>query len=120
MDGVGGHGVSLNNEIGSFYEGPLPRDTVIRNNTFRNTFWDAVKVYANGKGALARNITITGNRITGWYADPRAENSASAINLRNVAGVVVENNTIGESGAKPSISTPVLLKNCTDVINKTH
>ncbi|MBT7068691.1 MAG: right-handed parallel beta-helix repeat-containing protein [Verrucomicrobia bacterium] len=120
INGVGGSGVALNNEIGSFYEGPLPSDTVIRNNTFADTFFDSIKIYTNGKGAVAKNITITGNTISGWHTDPRAENSASAINLRNVDGVVIENNTIGESGAKPSISTPVLLQNCTDVINRTH
>jgi hypothetical protein len=119
INGVGGSGVALNNEIGSFYEGPLPSDTVIRNNTFTDTFFDSIKIYTNGKGAVAKNITITGNTISGWHTDPRAENSASAIYLRNVKGVVIENNTIGKSGAKPSISTPVLLQNCTDVINRT-
>jgi hypothetical protein len=115
IDGVGGSGVTLNNEIGSFYEGPLPRDTVIRNNTFRNTFFDSIKVYTNGKGAVARNITITGNRITGWHTDPKASRTASAISLRNVVGAVIEDNTIGPGAADPGISTPILLNNCRDV-----
>lgn len=118
IDGVGGSGVQLNNEIGSFYEGPLPGNTVIRNNAFSNTFFDSIKVYTNGNGAHARNITITGNRITRWHTDPKAKFSASAISLRNVTGVVIVQNAIGESGADPSISKPVLLKNCKDVINK--
>lgn len=29
-------------------------------NTFTNTFFDSIKIYTNGKGAVARNITITG------------------------------------------------------------
>jgi hypothetical protein len=61
----------LNNEIGSFYEGPLPSNTIIRNNTFTNTFFDSITVYTNGRGAVARNIAITDNRITGWHTNPR-------------------------------------------------
>ncbi len=118
IDGVGGSGVTLHNEIGSFYEGPLPGDTTIRNNTFSNTFFDSIKVSANGKEAFARNITIAENSITGWHTDPKAKDSASAINLRNVLGVVIENNTIGESGADRAISKAILLNNCKDVINK--
>ncbi|MBT3374428.1 MAG: right-handed parallel beta-helix repeat-containing protein [Lentisphaerae bacterium] len=118
VDGVGGHGVSLNNEIGSFYEGPLPRDTVIRNNTFRNTFWDAIKVYTNGKGAMARNITVTGNRISNWYTSPRERGPAAGINLRNVVSGVVADNIIGPGKADPEISTPILLKNCSEIRNE--
>ena len=115
VDGVGGHGVSLNNEVGSFYEGPLPRDTVIRNNTFRNTFWDAVKVYTNGEGSVARNITVTGNRIDGWYTDPQARRQAAAINLRNVVGGVVVDNIIGPGKVAPAISKPILIRKCRDI-----
>ncbi|MFC1601913.1 right-handed parallel beta-helix repeat-containing protein, partial [Candidatus Sumerlaeota bacterium] len=118
IDGVGGSGVHLNNEVGSFYEGPLPSDTVIRNNTFRNTFWDSIKIYTNGKGAEARNITITGNRITGWYTNPMNPESAAAINPRNVVGGVIRDNTIGPGAAAPKISQPIRLQNCKDVINK--
>jgi len=118
VDGVGGSGVTLNNEIGSFYEGPLPRDTVIHNNVFRNTFFDSIKVYTNGKGALARNITITGNRITGWHTNPRASRSAAAISLRNVARGVIKGNSIGPGAADPAISTPILLRNCKDIVKE--
>ena len=117
VDGVGGNGVSLNNEIGSFYEGPLPQNTVIRNNTFRNTFFEAIKVYTNGKGAEARNITITGNRIDNWYTDPNAR-AAAAISLTNVAGVTIENNTIGPGAADPSISIPIRIDACREIRNE--
>ncbi|MBT8044950.1 MAG: right-handed parallel beta-helix repeat-containing protein [Verrucomicrobiae bacterium] len=116
--GVGGSGVSLNNEIGSFYEGPLPADTVIRNNDFADTFFESIKVYTRGRNAEARNINIAGNRITGWHRDPRVKGPASAIHLRNVRGVVLEGNRIGESGADAGISEPLLLGNCTDVVRK--
>jgi hypothetical protein len=115
VDGVGGHGVSLSNEIGSFYEGPLPSDTVIRNNTFTHTFFDSIKVYTNGKGAMARNITIIGNRISGWHTDPKASRSASAISVRNTVGLTIEDNTIGPGAADPEISKPILLQNCKDI-----
>jgi len=58
-------------------------------------------------------------KIQNYYQYLRTKkNSASAINLMNVIGVVIENNTIGKSGAKPNISKPVLFKNCKDVVNK--
>ncbi len=118
VDGVGGCGVALNNEIGSFYEGPLPADTVIRDNTFRNTFLDAIKIYANGKGAMVRNVTITGNRISDWYTSPRDRGPAAAINLRNVTGGIVDGNCIGPGKADPAISTPILMRNCEGIRNK--
>lgn len=117
IDGVGGNGVSLNNEIGSFYEGPLPRDVTIRNNTFRNTFWESVKVYANGKGAVARDIRVVGNSITGWHSDPKARGRA-AISLRNVEGGEVRGNTIGPGAVDAAGSTPILQENCSDVIDE--
>jgi len=103
VDGVGGSGVSLHNEIGSFYEGPLPRDTVIRNNTFRNTFWDAVKVYTNGRGAVARNITITGNHISGWRG--------VAVSLAAVDSGVIEGNTIETGNGDASAAIPLVVRN---------
>ena len=120
IDSVGGSGINLNNEIGSFYEGPLPHDTVIRNNTFTNTFFDSIKVYTNGKGAVARNITITGNRITGWHTNPMNPKSAAAINLRNVVGGVIRNNTIGPGAAAAAISQGIRLQNCKDVVQETN
>jgi len=120
---VGGSGVQLSNEIGSFYEVPLPGKTVIRNNSFQRTFLDSIRVFTNGKAARARDITITGNRITGWHTDPKAIKTASAIHLSNVTGAIIGDNTIGKSAADPGISTPVLLTNCKDVMekdNQTH
>ncbi len=111
VDGVGGNGVSLNNGIGSFYEGPLPQNTVIRNNTFRNTFFEAVTVYTRGKGAVARDITISGNHITNWYTNPNAR-EASAIRLRNVLGGTITDNIIGAGATDPTISMPIRLDEC--------
>jgi hypothetical protein len=88
----------------------------IRNNTFRNTFFDSIKIYTNGKGAMAHNIRIEGNRITTWYTDPNASQSASAISVRNAVGVVIENNTIGKGAAKAAISKPISLQNCKEFV----
>ncbi len=114
VDGVGGNGVSLNNEIGSFYEGPLPRDTVIRNNTFRNTFWEAVRVYTRGDGAVARNISVYGNQIDNWYTDPNAQ-KASAIYLRSVVEGTIRENIIGPGSADPEVSMPIRLEECQEI-----
>jgi len=112
---VGGSGVKLNNEIGSFYEGPLPSDTIIRNNTLTNTFFDSIKVYTNGKGAVASNITITGNRITDWHTNPMSSTSAAAINLRNVVGGIIKDNTIGLGVAAAKFCKPIRLQNCKNI-----
>jgi hypothetical protein len=66
IDGVGGSGVYMTNEIGSFYEGPVPRNCIIRNNGFRNTQGVPIVVgsqRAKSPDAYAKNIHITGNSI---------------------------------------------------------
>lgn len=88
--------------------------------TFTNTFFDSIKVYTNGKGTVARNITITGNRITGWHTNPMNPKSAAAINLRNVVGGVIRNNTIGPGAAPAAISQGIRLQNCKDVVQETN
>jgi hypothetical protein len=104
VDGVGGSGVSLNNETGNFYEGPLPADTVIRNNTFSNTYLESIKVYTKGNGAVARNISIVGNR---W----RSKGKMDMISLDNVVGGVVKDNLI--MPGKTAI--PVRMQNCKEI-----
>lgn len=102
MDGIGGIGVNLGNEIGSFYEGPFPSDTIIRNNIFRDTGRDSIRVYADGWGARARNITIENNRFSGW--------PESAVNLSSLDGGIIRGNTITTGSDAPSASTPVVVK----------
>ena len=66
IDGVGGSGVSMTNESGSFYEGPVPQDCVIRDNRFRNTQGVPIVIGAkrvSNPDAYAKNIRITGNII---------------------------------------------------------
>ena len=100
IDGVGGCGVRLGNEVGSFYEGPFPSDTIIRNNTFRNTVGIPINVYTNGNNAWARDITIAGNTFSGW--------PGAAIKLRNVDGGIITGNTIEAGVGNPESSTPII------------
>lgn len=63
VDGVGGSGVWLGNEIGSFYEGPFPENTIIHGNHIeagRGDFPAAVPVVVKH----AAKLHIQNNRIT--------------------------------------------------------
>jgi len=103
FDGVGGCGIELANEIGSFYEGPFPGQTVIRNNTFRNTVWNCIQVRANGNNAWARDITIKDNTFIGW--------PGSAIRLTDIDGGIIEGNRIKSGAGEASASIPIVVKN---------
>lgn len=67
IDGVGGSAVAMGNEIGSFYEGPFPHNTIVRNNTIRHTQGTAIQVYTRTKNQSAditRGVQIRNNSIT--------------------------------------------------------
>ncbi|VGO13004.1 hypothetical protein PDESU_01558 [Pontiella desulfatans] len=87
----GGAGVQLNNEVGSFYEGPFPGDTIIRNNIMRNVNRHSFRVYTNGRGAFAEDITIENNTIT--------DGEGPEIMLENIVGGAVRDNTIRRATA---------------------
>jgi len=108
--GVGGCGIYLANETGSFYEGPFPENTTIRNNTFMNTFWNPIKITTKGNNVWAQDITITDNYFSGWYTSPREKGPAAAIQLINVDGGTIERNSIDTGAADPEISFPVLIE----------
>jgi hypothetical protein len=107
VDGVGGSGVNLGNEIGSFYEGPFPGDTIIRNNTFKDVEWYPIRVYARGESAKAEGITIENNRFHGW-AD-------SAVHLSNVDGGSITRNVIGPGRNDPAKSKAVRVQESANV-----
>ena len=108
--GVGGSGIYLSNEIGSFYEGPFPANTTIRNNTFINTAWNSVKVSTKGDNVYAKNIQITDNFFSGWQTSPRSKDRAAAIELSNIDGGKVSGN-IMEKG-NTSGDSPIINRNC--------
>jgi hypothetical protein len=113
IDGVGGSGVHMANEIGSFYEGPVPHDCIIRSNVFRRTQDVPIlvgSVRVSNPAAYARNISMTGNSIQGgsgpclrafsvngleisgstWSQDPAA--AAPPLSLTNVVKATIAGN----------------------------
>ncbi|MCH7224631.1 right-handed parallel beta-helix repeat-containing protein [Haloferula sp. A504] len=102
IDGVGGSGVWLGNEIGSFYEGPFPANTVIRNNTFRDTGQNPIRVRINGRNAWARNIRIEGNTFSGW--------PAAAMDLSGIQGGVIRGNSIEAGREDGTEAVPVVIR----------
>ena len=107
VDGVGGSGVWLGNEIGSFYEGPFPENTIIRNNTFRNTVGTPIHVTANGTDAWVRNISIEDNTFSGW--------PGNAIRLSKLRGGLIRGNQIEAGRGGVSAAVPVRVKDAADL-----
>lgn len=98
IDGVGGGAVSMGNEQVHFYEGPFPRNNVIRNNTIRNCRVVPIAVYTHTIGPsarLTRDIVIEKNVIE---LRPGQE---TAIRLRNVENVALRGNTITDADGRP-------------------
>lgn len=110
IDGVGGSGVYMTNEIGSFYEGPVPQDCIIRNNVFRNTQGVPIVVgskRASDPAAYAKSIRINGNRIEGM--------SAPLIQAFSVNGLEISGNKLSLDPVAGTDALPLSLKN---VINE--
>jgi hypothetical protein len=112
--GVGGSGIYLGNEIGSFYEGPFPANITIRNNTFINTAWSSVRIFTKGKNVYAKNIQITGNFFSKLRTSPLAGNRTAAIELDNVDGGIVSGNII-EQG-----DSAIIDNNCKHLIIRSN
>lgn len=108
VDGIGGSGVWLGNEVGSFYEGPFPADTTIRNNRFRSTGRNSIQIGIHGRGARAKNITIENNTFSGW--------PGAAMSLSNLQGGVIRRNTIEVGRGNDSAgAVPVVVRQSRDV-----
>ncbi len=107
VDGIGGSGVWLGNEIGSFYEGPFPENTAIRNNTFRNTVGTPIHVSANGHDAWARKIAIEDNTFSGW--------PDTVIHLSNLQGGLIRGNQFEAGRGGGSAAVPVRVKHAADL-----
>jgi len=90
IDGVGGSAVVLGNEMGNFYEGPFPHNTVVRNNTIRNTQLSAISVYTQTRNrdvAITRGVQIRNNTLT-------VLPGRKGIDVQQARDVVVEGNTV--------------------------
>jgi len=106
IDGVGGSGVYMSNEFGSFYEGPVPQECTIRSNLFRNT--QGVPLVVGSKRATtpvayAKNILITGNRIEA--------SSTPCIQAFSVNGLTISNNILSVKSKVSSNTEPLSLTN---------
>jgi hypothetical protein len=111
IDGVGGSGVYMTNEIGSFYEGPVPKNCIIRNNVFRNTQGPPIVVgsqRAKSLAAYAKNIQITGNSVESL--------STPCIHAFSVDGLTISGNKLS-AGSRPSSNTGTL--SLANIINQT-
>jgi hypothetical protein len=91
IDGVCGDGIcmpALETDSG-FYEGPIPHNTIIRNNVIRNTRGIPISVgtdKASSPDAFTKNIRITNNTIE--------SNSAICIGAFCVDGLVITDNQL--------------------------
>ncbi|MGN6555956.1 MAG: right-handed parallel beta-helix repeat-containing protein [Verrucomicrobiota bacterium] len=111
IEGIGGSGISMGNEIGSFYEGPFPHDNIIRTNTIRNTQMAAIEIYSRGltrQGQNARDIEVLGNQITVLPGKP-------GIVVESAANVAVMGNSITSAEGKSLKEARLTVKNSKDV-----
>ena len=113
IEGVGGHGIAMLNEIGYFYEGPFPRDNVIRNNTIRNTQGMPILI-GTSISSHAAKVPQTGNiRIENNTIQTRPQQPGIVINVaENVALIgnrILDPNgkEIGRKGIRIANSTNV-------------
>ena len=99
----------LANDFGHFYEGPFSQNTVIRNNRFLNTEWTPIKAYTaplNCPQPMVKGIVIEDNEIV--------VKTKYAIELENVADVVIRNNRITSPDGK-SLKDLVRVKNVSEL-----
>ena len=111
VDRVGGAAVSMGNEMGSFYEGPFPRNNIIRHNTIRNTQRPAIHIYTRSLGGSARHtrdIRVEGNTITVLPGSP-------GILIRAAANVLITGNRILDSSGADLGATGVKVTGSTGV-----
>jgi hypothetical protein len=111
IDGVGGSGVYMTNEIGSFYEGPVPQNCIIRTNVFRNTQGTPVVVgsqRALNPAAYAKNIRIIGNTIQ--------SHGKPCIQAFSVSGLTVSGNELSVTSPASGTVVPLSL---TKILNET-
>ena len=105
IDGVGGLGVYITNDLPPFPEGPVPRDLVVRGNTIRNTHYQGIHVGAasfnENMPPLARNVLIEGN----FVGLPRENWPISLFSARDI---VLKGNILQAAAGREAIVT----RNC--------
>ncbi len=111
IDGVGGAAIWMANEIGNFYEGPLPQNNIIRDNIIRNTQWVAIAVEAGGGRRNARNIRIENNKI-------QILPGSTAIRIRNGHDIMLSGNTVTTRGGGSVRNDGIQITNSDHVIRQ--
>lgn len=109
IEGVGGGGIVLHNEFGVFYEGPFPRDIVIRNNTIRQTYGVPIEVWSEtGKNRTrqVRDIRIESNLVV--------VEQSPAIRIENAQDILLENNHYRKPDGR-ELSDPVQAEGSTNI-----
>ncbi|MBI4979627.1 MAG: right-handed parallel beta-helix repeat-containing protein [Spirochaetes bacterium] len=106
MESTGGSAMHLGNEIGSFYEGPMPQNLVIRGNTVRNVLSHAIVVFSSTmlREPLAHTILIESNSIESLYGN--------ALRVSCASNVRITGNRITVNEKTPLDAAAVHLDNC--------
>ncbi len=113
IEGVGGHGIAMLNEIGYFYEGPFPRDCVIRNNTIRNTQGYPILI-GTSLSSRAPKVAQTGNiRVENNTIQTRPQQSAIVVNVAE--NVAITGNRILDPDGKEIGRKGIRVANSTNV-----
>jgi hypothetical protein len=106
IDGVGGAAVWMSNEMGIFYEGPFPKDNIIRNNIIRDTQLDAICIYTEKLGGSVNqtsDIQVIDNTIT-------VLQGRKGIVAFDADNIHVENNRIYDQKGKDISSTGINIR----------
>jgi hypothetical protein len=113
VDQVGGSAVYMGNEIGSFYEGPFPRNNVIRSNTFINTQGRPIELCSavfNPKALLVQDNVVSNNLI-------RVRPSQIAIRVRSCKNIMLLNNRIYALDSDTPVTNAVSCTSSKDIIS---
>ena len=105
---TGGAGYDLSNETGTYDEGPIPDNVIIRNNKFSSS--PGIKVETSCSQPTARavqNIVLDGNTFTNLVRWP--------LIIRNAHNVTVKNTTIRQGADHPMHSPLIVVLNSDNV-----
>ena len=110
IEGVGGCGIALENEYGTFYEGPFPNDIIMQNNTIIDVGGVPINIYGRtGENHTyqIRNIKIFDNQI--------CQNVPPLVSIFNAQGVELKgNNYRAVDGSR--VLNPVRIEQCRNVV----
>lgn len=105
---TGGAGFDLSNETGSYEEGPIPDNVVIRNNMFTDAPGIKIETSCSQPTARAvRNIVLVGNTFTNMVR--------WSLIIRNAHNVTVKNTTIRQRADHQMHSPLIVVRNSENI-----